>query len=423
MSKKILANIFLLIFLRALLDLAYVYFVAPLFEYAGFKFSLGAGQYAISWIFYLVLIPFVPYRLSRVSDAVFVLVATAIMAPLTSMYGLSGEDFAPVVIAELSLAIVFLIVKFRSLKVFRLPVIANGELLAVLLSSAVVGVVALHFLLSGVHLNVELLKVYEFRRANEGLAANDLFAYLNPWAYQVFNLFLIAICLMRGRYLAVVGLLFVQVFLFAASQQKSVLFAPLLILGVWWYLRRSSNLLIIPVALIGMVASALLAFYLSGNVTFPSIVIRRLLFVPARLDFAYYSFFTTHPKMAWGDSFWMPFAQNPYPYSMPYVIGNYLGSPDMHANNGYVSSGFAQAGIFGVLIYTILLGYMLKFVDKESSRLNSNWFGVGLFIIPFITIWLASDLATSMLTHGFLMMVVLLGLVRRSDSQSGHLAR
>jgi hypothetical protein len=416
MSKKNLVNVFFLLAIKLALDLAYVHYIGPFFGYEGFVLVIDGWQYFASWILYALMVPLAPHTLSNVSDAVFSLVVSAVMAPLTSMYGLSGGDVTPVIMAELSFLMIWVIVRAPFVKVVRLPSIKNSEPIAVILSVFVIGVVVLHFLISGVHLSMDLIKVYDFRRANESLADNGLFAYLNPWAYQVFNLFLIAYFLMRKRYVLTAAAFCVQIFLFAASQQKSVLFTPFVIVGVWWYLRKSRNLIIMPVALCALIFVSLAAHFLADNTLLASIAVRRLLFVPVQLDYAYYNFFSTHPKVMWSDSFWMPFAHSPYRVAMSYVIGDYLGSPDMHANDGYVASGFGHAGPFGVFVYTVILGFTLKFVDNESRRLGAIWFGVGLFLLPFMTIWLSSDLATSMLTHGFLVMLLMLSFLKQHDS-------
>jgi O-antigen polymerase len=411
--KRFLACIMLLMAVRIILDLAYVYCMVPEFGYEGFTLSINVWHYFLSWAFYILVFPMASTRLRNVSDAVFMLVISSIVAPLTSMYGLSDKSIVPVILAIFSLGMIYIILKTSQFHVPRISYFKDGERAAKILSLFVILVVVVHYILSGVHFNLSLLKVYDFRSENTEIAAKGAFAYLNPWAYEVFNLFLIAVFLMRKKYILVFVCFVIQIFFFAASQHKSVFFAPFFILGVWWYLRRSDNLLIIPLSIFALIFISLSLYVFWGNSTLPSLAIRRIFFVPSGLDFDYYNFFSSHPKVVWGDTFWMPFMHNPYGATIPYVIGRFLGDPDMAANNGYVSSGFAQAGVFGVFIYTLVVGYALKFVDHESRSLSAVWFGVGLFLLPFLTIWLSSDLATSLLTHGFLVMLVLLALLRR----------
>lgn len=414
--KSNISGFFLFVLVRIFLDLAYIYCVAPIFSYEGYILEENTPNYVFSWVLYLLIFPIVPVRLRKVSDAVFMLIAVSIIAPLTSMYGLAGESAVPVITAVASMAFVYAITNVRLFKDVRLPYLKDGERVAVLLSVAMVFLVVAHYAISGVELNFSFSEVYDFRETNAEAAGVGIFAYLNTWAFQVFNVFLIAVCLMRRQYVFLAIFLGIQVFLFAASQHKSVLFAPLLIIGVWRYMRRSNSLLIIPISVCVLIAASILIYVINDNVVLPSMALRRTLFTPARLAFAYFSFFSESQKIWWGDSFWMPFMDSPYSTTMPYVIGSYLGSPSLGANNGYVSSGFGQAGFFGVFIYSFILGYLLKFVDKESQRIGEVWFGVGLFLIPFLTIWQSSDLATAMLTHGFLVMLGLLGLMRRSQS-------
>lgn len=415
MSKdKIIGYLFLVI-ARIFLDVGYVYYVVPYFGYSGFNLSFSFWSYASSWLIYLFVFAITPVWFSRSSDAVFMMVTTSVIAPLTSMYGLSGEDLSPVILTVLSMFYIWFVVNVKSLFPVGLPYIKDGEKYAVALSAIFVIFVVLHYFVSGAHLSLSLLKVYDFRESNAEIAGEGFFSYLNPWVCEIFNLFLLAVFLMRRWFSLVFIVLIVQVFLFAASQHKSVLFSPIIVVGVWWFFRKSRSLVAIPMAVSVLLAISFIVYWADDNITLPSLFIRRIFFTPAQLSFEYYSFFSNHPKVFWGDSWWMPFVHSPYAVTIPYVVGASLGLPDMGANNGFVSSGYAQAGYLGVFIYSSVIGLILRFVDRESIKLGAAWLGVGLFLQPIMNTWLSSDLATSMMTHGIFWMILLLAFLRKPN--------
>ena len=79
------------------------------------------------------------------------------------------------------------------------------------------------------------------------------------------------------------------------------------------------------------------------------------------------------------------------------------------ANNGFVSSGYAQAGMFGVFLYTVIIGWLLKCIDFLSTKSRYPlWFSLILVVNPLKTLMLSSDLFTTLLTHGLLISIMLL---------------
>lgn len=402
---------------RALLDIGYIFYVVPYFGYSGFNLNVYFFQYLLSWCAFLMALIITPVEFSKPSDVIFMMVTATVVAPLTSMYGLSGRQFFPVGFSLLSFFYIWFVVNIKSLLPVGIPYVKNGERVAVIFCLVFVFCIFLHYLSSGVHLSLSILKVYDFRELNSDLAGGGLFGYLNSWAYEIFNIFLLAVCLMRKNFLWASVVVLVQIFFFAASQHKSVLFYPFLLLGFWWYFRRKNSLYIMPVAICIVLITSLLVFYFYNNVIISSLFLRRVFFTPAQLSFEYYDFFSEHPKVFWGDSWWMPFVQSPYSVTIPYIIGTALGRSDMGANNGFVSSGFAQAGVLGIFIYSSIIGLILRFVDKESIKLDVKWLGAGLFLIPLMTTWRSADLATSMMTHGLLLMIILLSLLRRPQTK------
>lgn len=402
---------------KALLDAGYILFVYNVYGYAGYSLNISVYKYGFSWFLTLLVLIFIPSKFNRSSDVVLLLAGTSIIFPLISMYGLSGNSFSAVFASILSYILIWWVVNSKPIVSVKLPLVRNGDKVAVYSSFVFVAFVCVHYAASGVSLNLNLLDVYDYRSFNAEMAGGGIFRYLNPWAYQVVNLFLLAFFLMKKNYRLTYAFFFIQIFLFAASQHKSVLFSAFVVVGIWWLFRKKRSLYIVPVIISSILGLSLILWFFSGDDILPSLFLRRVFFVPAKLCFEYFNFFSDHPKVFWGDTSWMPFVQSPYSVTIPFVIGADLGYPEMSANNGFVSSGFAQAGYFGVLFYSFIVGVVLRFVDRESKKLGASWLGAGLFLLPLLGTWRSSDLSTSMMTHGILLMIILLFLVRMPDAK------
>ena len=116
--------------------------------------------------------------------------------------------------------------------------------------------------------------------------------------------------------------------------------------------------------------------------------------------------------MFWSNSVLSYFLSYPYDLSLSHVIGRYLGNEGMSANNGFVASGFAHAGIFGVFFYALIIGLILRFINDVTYNLLPLWFAVALSIVPLRSLLISSDLFTVMLTHGFIIALLIIFLAR-----------
>jgi multidrug transporter EmrE-like cation transporter len=145
-----------------------------------------------------------------------------------------------------------------------------------------------------------------------------------------------------------------------------------------------------------------------------SLFIRRVFFVPAKLTFDYFNFFSINDFVWWSNSVLEGFIKYPYDFSVSKEIGQYNGSGSS-ANNGFISSGYAHAGLWGVAIYSFIFAYFIKALD--SIVLNSDvpvWLALGMTIVPLRSALISSDFFTTMLTHGLALSFLMILLFRRS---------
>ncbi len=404
---------------KVLLEVSYLKVISPYYGYNGFKLDFFAANYALSWVVYLCGFVFVKDQLVKVSDYFFAMVLLSVIAPLTSLFGLdAARPVFPVFVVMLSIFIIYVITQVKLFSFRGFPVIKNGRRVAIFISSISVVFLLVWYFIAGVKFNLDFSKVYEFREDNAELAAQGLFAYTNNWTYKICNIFLIGLALHYKKYLLVVLLLLFQVYFFAATAHKSVLLLPFLVLGVWFYFRRTNSLVILPLAFSGVLFVTLASYYFLDDLWLSSLFSRRVFFVPANLTFVYFDFFSNNPQVLWSNSVLSSFVTYPYDISMSHVIGRYLGKEGMGANNGFIASGFAHAGLFGVLFYSLIVGFILRFLNDVTRNLMPVWLAVGLSIVPLRNLLISSDLFTVMLTHGFIVAIILIYLARSRNEFS-----
>lgn len=405
---------------RVVLDFSYVIYVSPTFSYDGFYYNFNYVDYIFSWLLTILLMFTTPRLLNNISDYFLSTFAFSIIIPILCMFGLNQElSIYPVIV---NLMVYFSIyfglkISFTGMKI-KYPYVKNGESIFKKLCIIMIVYLIAWYIVSGSinNFNLDLLKVYEFRDLNAELTNLGVLAYINTWVLNVFNLALISYMLLKKKYMYFFLLCLVQVFFFGISAHKSVLFTPLVVLSIYLYLSRTKSLATLPLAFSSLILICMALYIFNDDIVSASIFVRRVFFVPSQLTFVYFDFFSNNSYAYWTDSF--SILGNPvYPNGVSLSIGNYLGGEDLSANNGFVSSGYAQAGVWGIVVYSFLILLILKTINQLSKDIKFLWFTLCIVITPFRALLISSDLLTVLLTHGLIIAILLLFLLRKPRNQ------
>lgn len=407
---------------RGSLDVGYVFLVSPVYSYAGFIYDFSFFSYFVSLVLFLLSLILTPHLLNKVSDFFLLSYFLMLIAPLSSLVGLGSFSLYPLTITVL-VFMFFRIFQYGSFMsgvfpVLRIVKISEGKGASLLIALASVLLLVFWYFYSGAfnYFNLNILKIYEYRDASADLANVGFFSYFNGWVHNVFSIFLMCALLLKRKYLLLWGVFAIQVFFFGVSAHKSVLVYPVMVFGLWFYFNRTRAMSVIPLGFLIVVVSCLGLYLVFDYVIAGSIFIRRVFFVPAKLALDYFDFFSVNDFVWWSNSVFEGVLSYPYDLSVPRVIGQYNGS-ESAANNGFISSGYAHAGVLGVAVYSVVLAYFLKILD--SAVLNSDVpirFALCVTLVPLWSALISSDLFTTMLTHGLVLSFVMIMLFRGSPN-------
>lgn len=406
------------ILFRIILDISYITFQHPVYAYTGFTLNISGKNYIVSWIFTLLTIMISPHLLNKVSDYFIVTFCFVTLLPIYTLYGLNSDFSYFTVLVNFS-SFLWIVYSLR-LKVFKkgfsIPFIKNGQKILQSLCSIMVVYLVLWYIVSGAvsNFNLDFSKVYEFRTLNSSLTNIGILTYLNGWVYKVFNLTLITYALYKRKKVLFIILLTVQLFFYGVSAHKAVLFTPLIIVSIYFYFTRTKSLATMPLALLLISFFCLYSYLYLANIIPGALIINRVLFIPNYLTFIYFDFFSNNSFSYWSDSFNILLAPV-YPEGIPSTIGKYLGT-DEFANNGYISSGYAQAGLYGIVFYNFLITLILKLIDQLAKDTGVLWLTLCIVITPLRTLIMSADLMTTLLTHGLFLSILMLILIRKPRS-------
>lgn len=144
-----------------------------------------------------------------------------------------------------------------------------------------------------------------------------------------------------------------------------------------------------------------------------SLLTRRALILPALHHYYYMEFFSQNPWYWWSQSkLSLGLTHMPYDSTAPFVIGlEYYENSDTSANTGWIGSGYANAGMFGVIVYAVLMGLLFSLVESFGKKFGPS-LAMGVFITPIIDILTSADITTLLLTHGLAASIVIMMMTR-----------
>lgn len=409
-------HIALLLGARGILDLAYIKVVAPNWGHGGFVCEPDPAKIIESYMITLVLGAMLPHSLRRPSDYLVTVLFMMPIMPALSLYGLQGNPRTFTYMMAICLVVVMVTRHFRP----RIPALAGrGTALGSAVCMVIVGLSLAERVATGrlQYLNFDMGAVYAYRRAVEALSSNRVFSYVHTWAQNVANPALLTRSLQVGKHWAFAALVGVQLVLFGTSAARSVLFYPLLVLAVFWvsHKRYALHLTVLGLSL-AVTASCAMVLSL-GDLMPVSLFVRRVMFVPAWLNYVYYEYFASAGYVCWSNSVLGPLLR--YTFGLPpaLLISDYLkGDTLTWMNTSFLGAGYMHLGFLGMIIYSVIIGLLMGLVDAITANRVTVPFAVATVIVPFFVLFTSADLPTALLTHGVALSVMLLGLFSASQA-------
>jgi hypothetical protein len=347
-----------------------------------------------------------------------------IIAPSFVIFSGSDLPYSFVIVIWNAFAILAMVARFFRLRRIRAKQINPITLLLWLAGLSLFFIASIIALGGDRFINFNLSLVYEFRRKAAAVLPGVYEYLMSNFSQAMVPLGIVLSLFYKKR-----GLLFVFIFcsimIFALSSQKGALFIPIAVIFVYWFSRHPKVTNLTMLALSTVVLIGALDFYLRqssvGGIVgwFSSLAIYRTLFGPSLLNRAYLDFFSVNPYCYWADSkFSVGLIVSPYNLGIPFLIGREVfGNADMCANTGWIGSGMAQAGYFGIALYSVLIGLFLSLLDAYAKKLGYSM-AVAIFLIPVMVGTTSSDLSTMLLSNGLFALLLIVTLIKPDLKQA-----
>jgi hypothetical protein len=267
------------------------------------------------------------------------------------------------------------------------------------------------------YFNLDIERVYEFRSVSAA-EIPSIFGYV----YSNVSSVLVPVALtlsikFRNNFLALLTIL-CAVVLFGMTHHKSVLFGPFVVAFLYLLFQRMDSSRVLGWAFVAILIACLFEIFIMRQILsspdpayMSSLIIRRVLFIPSVLDGLHTDLFSIVSQYYWSTSKigdWL--VDNPHGVTAPFLIGEvYFGDTETSANAGMIGSGYANAGLIGVAVYSALIGLLISVLNAFGRRIG-HAFVTAASLSTLFNVVTSTDLVTAMLTHGLLLLLLLLAL-------------
>lgn len=412
------------------MDYIYRHIISPIFEYSGFVYVPTIKGVVLSWVLLVISAPLVSdnyiNKEESLSGELLFFIYLLSFIPFTSMIAAGVFDGRFILcncIYWFFLIVVSHQIWSRTPKVVLFDNINTTNATTVITIISAVSVLVVLYV-SGRYAHFRFLlsinNVYDYREEASNYALPTLLVYVFSWTKWL-NVVLIAYYQRKKQYFWVVLLVVVQLFSFSYDGMKGTLFATILVIGASFIseFRLSTFNRHVLELLVALACFCILEFRILHSISLSSLFFRRTMFLPALLSSYYVDFFSHNIPDYFRGSFLRHFGfSTPYPNLGHIIATTYFDRPGMNSNNGLIADAVTNFGLAGIVLAPILLGFLFKILDDVSDEMDVRL--LAPIAAALATGFLNSFIMTILLTHGLMVIIILLFFIKRDKKFQWH---
>lgn len=408
--KKNIYIILSIILYRVMLDLAYKFLVSPQYSYSGMIIDeFNFFRYVLSWLFVFVSIPTIIKciqnpKFSSHSTLLLILWSLLPSSSLMAFISFNYEFYLLIFIFWISF---FLFIKYISpIKVKRIRGINNKIIIYVFFLIYSLTIFAVSFIYRKFQFNLDLYAVYDIRESAMNLGIPLIFDYILASSNTIMPIFFIFFMIKKNKIMSGITLILI-LFNFGIAGHKTIVFMLLLTI-IAYYFYKTKYIKYFAAFLIGVLILSFAEYFLLNTSNINTFISNRTLFIPARIHYYYYDFFSSHPF----DYFQQGILRrigliSQYNENIAFIIGGeYAGSDSIRANNGLFSEAYSNIGYFGMVLIPFFIVIILRLFDGITSNISFKFLVVPVLsvVLPLIS----APVSTALLTNGIIFVWLIL---------------
>lgn len=405
LKKETLPRLVIVLGFFVILSLNYLFVVIPEYGYMGFTNGSNVFNIIISLFWALFFIALGANIREGLYRTIWYIILMYLLFPNLIFFAFSSGDFSPVYGYSIFL-IILLAINYIRIPTFKVPtidILENRNNFYMLLGISFL--LSLPYLMFADFLSINnlfLKEIYITRAQFRSIEYPLGLGYLIGPLARVLLLFLLVNSIIKKRLFSAVLIIFLISFLFLASGAIKSILLGIVCVAVFYFGKTYNSKIRIFIYVFGSIAAlGILENYIFDSTYMSDLFIRRFFFTPPRLETVYYTFFD-HNHTFYSHSFLRNFVEYPYELDLSRHIGEVvMGKKDSNANVGVIIDGFISLGWTGVILHSIVMGFLLKFITQLS--ISEKYFGI---IFAYIYYLNTAFIGPYFITHGFLFLIL-----------------
>lgn len=400
---------------KALLDFIYCEYIGNVHTFHYLYYSIP--NIVNGWIIVLIMTFFFHkyYSQNTASSLMCIILNIFYFIPITTYCGFGGGSSS-----FLFYAIVYWMI--ITLLQIRIPIIVyerkenekdNAKIMNILFYCIIICISIFNIYIWAKYTHFRILTsvidVYDIREEASNYSLSTIAKYAIQTSRIVIPM-MILLSLKKRKYISLLWLLFMTIVSFSYDGSKTVIFFPIILIGGYVLYRKKLINCILPGVILVQVISII--EQLKGTGIIISLIFRRQAVLIAQLSENYYRFFLEHNTDIFRNSVMGKFGfDSIYSQNISKVIGNNFETQVVNCNNGLLADVWANLGVIGIVIMPIILITCFRIFDIVA-------YGVDVRLIVslaayYTVIFMNSTWSTVLLTHGFLVMCIVLAIFPR----------
>lgn len=419
-SKKLINVKYTYIFIfmyKLLLDLIYYNFIGNVYDFLYIEFS--TLNFINGWLTIAIMALWVHkcYQYNTPSMIIYIMLVLCYFIPMTTYCSFGGGSSSFLLLGIVYWAILTFVqfkfpmpyFSFKNNKVNNTKVENICFYLTILLVSMLMIYVWVRY--ANFRILLSLFDVYDIRAEANSYDMSAIITYAIQLTRIIIPI-LIVLSLNKRKYIIFAWLLFITLISFSYDGSKTVILLPVILIAGYIFYRKEMISCIVP----GFVIIQVVAIIeqIKGMGIIVTLLFRRQGVLLAKLSEDYYRFFLDHPTDIFRNSILGKLGFNSiYNVEISKVIGNNYETQIVNCNNGLLADVFSGIGIVSIVVMPIVLVICFRLLDFVAYGIDRRLI-IGLSIY-YAMIFMNTTWSTVLLTHGFIIMCIVLIFFPRND--------
>lgn len=402
---------------QLLLDIGYTVFINKYYIYEGFELNISLIRILLSILLFMIVAFFYIQNIKydyTPSRLIFTFLIFIYFIPLSTYIKFNQVSEQFIIYSIIYLIILFLVINyFPKIRVVRDNQVMSNKFLTILALLVGFYMIYLSIKYTDFRIIFDIINVYGIRAE---AATYDLTIFENIFLSVIGIVIpiLITYFFEKKKYSWSIFLLLVEYIRFSFNGSKSIFFFLAITIVTYLiykheYLKHIGLILIIflliPTIIIGICGE---------GITYSSLFVRRVMFVPVQASQRYFEFFSKFPiDFCRGGILRRVGFETLYQINVVKSIPLFTFETVVNYNNGLIGDAMFCFGNLGCVLGPVIIGSMLKFLDGCTHALKEKMY---IPFLIFLTVTLTnSDWSTILLSHGFLIVCLLFAFMERKE--------